>query len=90
MSPLVDLQVLASRKHLATMLKWAREWLLSGVNSNMINKFVFSLEWFPISAALLPEAGVIRALGSANMIHRYVGNNFLHCWKLFQTRRPIF
>lgn len=90
MRSLVDLEVFASRKNLATVLEWTGKRLFTCVNPNVIDELVFGLEGLSVSAAFLPKAGVICALWPANVVNGDVGDNFLHGCKLFQTRRAQF
>lgn len=89
MRSLVNFEILAARKNFAAILERTRERLLARVNPNVIDELVFCLERFAVSRTLLPEAGVIGALGPANVIDRYVRHNLLHGGEFLQTGRAL-
>lgn len=74
----VYFEVLGARKHLSAAWEGTRERLLSRVHSNVVHKFVLGLERAPIPGAVLPEAGVGGALGTPHVLHRQVGDDFVH------------
>ena len=75
---LVDFEVLAAGEHFAASGEGTREGLLAGVHADVVDEFVLGLEGAAVAAAALPETGVVGALGSAHVLHRDVGNNFMH------------
>lgn len=52
----------------------------------MIHKFIFGLEGLQLPLTLLPVAGMIRLLGSPNMLHCQVRHNLVHRIERLITR----
>lgn len=71
-------QILRSGEHFAARWKRTGEWFFAGVHANVIDQFVFGLKWSAIARTAHPEAGVRCAFGPANMLHRQMGDNFMH------------
>lgn len=79
MGAFVDFQILGARKHFAARLERARERLLARVHANVVDQLVFGLEGAAVARAAGPEAGVRRAFGPADVLHRQVRHNLVHC-----------
>ena len=78
MRPLVDLEVLGAREHLAAAGKGAREGLLSRVHPDVVHQLVLGLEGSPVARARGPEARVRRALGATDVFHCEVRHDLVH------------
>lgn len=78
MRPFVNFEVLTPREHLAAAGEHAGEGLLASVHSNVVDQFIFRLERLAISWTVLPVAGMIGALGAADVLHRQVVDYLVH------------
>lgn len=76
--PLVDLEVLAASEDLAAAGERARKGLLAGVHAYVVDELVLGLEGPAVPGAVVPEAGVVGALGSADVLHGDVGHDLVH------------
>lgn len=74
-SALVNLEVFAARKDLAARREGAGKRFLARVHANVIHQLVLGLEAAARARTVLPKAGVIGALGSADVLHGQVLNN---------------
>lgn len=83
MSSFVNLQVFGASEHFSTTGEWTRERLLSGVDPNVVNQFVFGLERLAFSGAVFPKADVICLFGSSNVLYGNVRDQFMHGAKSF-------
>ena len=78
MSSLVNFEVFTPGKHFTTAREGARKRFLARVHTNVIHQFVLGFERSSIATATLPEAGVIGALGSADVFHCDMRYDFVH------------
>ncbi len=78
MRSFVNLQILTPGENFATMRKGTRERFFSSVNPNVINEFVLGFEGSAFPRTLLPTASVESALRTADMLHRQMGDDFMH------------
>lgn len=53
------------------------------MHPNVVDQFVFRLEGLALSGAVLPEADVVGLLGSADVLHGDVRDQFVHGAKSF-------
>lgn len=83
MSSFVNLKILTSGKHFATSGERTGKRLFAGMHANMIDQFVLGLERLRVTGTVKPEASVIRALVSANVIDRDVSDNVVNRGKPF-------
>lgn len=88
MRPLVYLEVLGPGEHFAAPWERAGERLLARVHTDMIHKFVLGLEGPTVPGTALPEAGVRRALGPADVLHSQVGHDLVHRRERLAARLP--
>jgi len=84
----VDLEVLGPGEHFAAPGERTWERLLACMNTNMIHEFILRLERPAVPGAALPEAGVRRALGPTDVLHRQVGHDFVHRRECLPARLP--
>ena len=77
MNSFVDLEIFGSGKNFSTAWKGTRERLLSGVDPNVVDQLVLCLEGPELARAVLPEASVVRDLGSSDVFDREVSDNFV-------------
>lgn len=78
MRPLVYLEVLRPGEDFAAAGEGAGERLLAGVDPDVVDQLVLRLEGPAGPGAALPEAGVRRALGPPDVVHRQVGDDLVH------------
>ena len=76
--PFVDLQVLGPGEYLPAAGEGAGEGLLSCVDPKVVDQFVLGFERFVLSAALLPVTGVIRLLGSTDVVNGQMSDDVVH------------
>ena len=81
MSTLVYFEVLGPCKYLATANKRTSERLLTRVDSYVVDKLVFGLEWLALTDTVVPEADVDVLLGAAHMINGQMGHDLVHAVK---------
>lgn len=86
MRPLVDFEIFRSRKNFSAARKRARKRLFSGVNSNMVDQFIFGLERTTFTRTVLPKAGVVSLLRSTDMFDSQVRHDFVHRAEDFAAR----
>ena len=70
MCSFVNLKVFRSGEDFSTSRERAREWLLSSMNSNVVDQLVLRFEGFSVTGTILPEAGVVGLLGTSDVLHR--------------------
>ena len=78
MGPFVDLEVFRAREDLAAAREGAGEGFLACVHTDVVDQFVFRLEWFALARTFLPEADVVALLRAADVLHRDVGHQLVH------------
>ncbi len=59
MSPFMNLEIFRSGKHFSTSWKRTREWLLSGVDPNVVDQLVLGLKWLSNSWTVVPKTNVV-------------------------------
>lgn len=83
MSPFVDFEVFGSREDFAAARKRAGEGFFSCVDANVIHQFVFGFEGPTTPRTALPKTRVTRALRTADVVDRQMGDDFAHRGKGF-------
>jgi len=84
----VYLQVFGPGEDLAAAGKRAGERLFSGVDPDVVDKFVLCLEGPAIARASLPTTGVCGALRTPDMLHGEVGHYLVHTPKVLPALLP--
>ena len=75
---LVNFQILASGKHFAAARKRTWKGLLASMDPDVVDQFVFGLEWFAGPWTVEPEAGMIADLRAAHVLDSDMGDNLVH------------
>lgn len=88
MRAFVDLEILRAREDFSAAGERTREGLLARVHPDVVDELVLGLEGTTVARTALPEAGVRRALGPADVLHREVRHDFVHRRKALGARLP--
>lgn len=86
MRPLVNLQVLRSRKQFSTSGEGARERFLPRVYPDVVDELVLCFEGEEVSAAVLPVAHILVGVEPCHMFVVDVTDDVLHDGELFVAR----
>lgn len=78
MSSFVDFKVFRPGEYFSTAWEWTGEWLLSGVYSDVIDKFVLGFKRLPFSRTFFPKTYVVGLLWSPDMFYCHMSNQFVH------------
>lgn len=78
MSPLVDFQIFGPRKNFLAAVEGAGEGLFPRVDSDVVHQLVFGFERLLVPGAVLPVADIFGVFRSTDMLHRHMGNQFIH------------
>jgi len=78
MRPLMYLQVLTPREHLAAPGERARERLLPGMHPHVVHQLVLGLEGSAVPRTSLPVARVVRLLRPTHVLHGDVRHDLVH------------
>ena len=74
----MNLQILAPGEEFSAAREIALEWLFSGMDTNMIDKFVLGLKCFSTPWTILPEASVDATIRSGDMFVIDMIDRFVH------------
>ena len=74
----MDLQVLRPGEYLATAREGTGKRFLSGVDPQVVDEFVLGFERLALPTALLPVTGVVRLLGSTDMVNGQMSDDVVH------------
>lgn len=74
----VDLEVLGAREDLPAAWEGAGKGFLTRMHAYVVDQLILGLEGPTVPCTVLPEARVVRALGSPHVLHRQVRHDFVH------------
>ncbi len=84
--PFVNLEVLTPSEHFAASWERTGKWFLACVDSDVVDQFVFGLEWLHISGTILPQTSMVGLFRSPYMLYSQVSHCFMHGAKGFAAR----
>ena len=79
MCSFVNFKIFRSGEDFSTSREGARKWLLSSMDSYVVDQLVLGFEGFSVTGTILPEAGVVRLFGTSDMLYSQMGDDLVHC-----------